>query len=182
MTGAFNDRRTCAPLAKLLEDRFTVVTYDRRGKGDSGDTAPYAVEREIEDLAAVIAAVDGGPANVFGFSSGAVLALKAAVARAAIRSLALYEAPTGSVPMWRRRTCRIGSRGWSPPGGGATPSSCSRPRSSACRRSWSPGCATRRSGRRWRRWRPRWRTRPRSPGRPRRPPPSWPRWRCRRSC
>ncbi|HEY3000961.1 MAG TPA: alpha/beta fold hydrolase [Kribbellaceae bacterium] len=93
VTGAFNDRTTCAPLAKLLEDRFTVVTYDRRGKGDSGDTAPYAVEREIEDLAAVIAAVDGGPANVFGFSSGAVLALKAAVAGAAIRSLALYEAP-----------------------------------------------------------------------------------------
>jgi len=53
VVGAFNDRSRCAPLAKLLEPRFTVITYDRRGRGDSGDTAPYAIEREIEDLEAL---------------------------------------------------------------------------------------------------------------------------------
>src|SRR3954454_19780784 len=51
--GAFNDRRTPAPLAELLSESFSVSTYDRRGRGDSGDTQPYAVEREIEDLEAV---------------------------------------------------------------------------------------------------------------------------------
>ena len=73
-----NDRSTCAPLATLLEPRFTVITYDRRGRGESGDTAPYAVEREVEDLDALIA-VAGGSAAVFGYSSGAILALKAAI-------------------------------------------------------------------------------------------------------
>jgi len=92
VAGAFNDRTTLAPLAKELEDRFTVITYDRRGRGDSGDTAPYAVEREIEDLDAVIAAA-GGSAYVFGFSSGAVIALKAAARGSAITGLALYEPP-----------------------------------------------------------------------------------------
>src|SRR5215211_634104 len=53
--GAFNDRGTWAELARALAADFTVVSYDRRGRGDSGDTEPYAVEREIEDLAAVIA-------------------------------------------------------------------------------------------------------------------------------
>src|SRR5919199_3454838 len=88
--GAFNDRATGAPLAAALQDRFSVVTYDRRGRGDSGDTPPYAVEREVEDLEAVIAAA-GGSAHVYGTSSGAVLALEAASQGAAIESLALYE-------------------------------------------------------------------------------------------
>ena len=59
--GAFCDRSFAGPLAGLLQRDFTVVTYDRRGRGDSGDTLPYAVSREIEDLEAVIAAT-GGPA------------------------------------------------------------------------------------------------------------------------
>ena len=90
--GAFNDRHTGAPLAALLARGFTVLTYDRRGRGDSGDTAPYAVEREIEDLAALIGAA-GGSAAVFGFSSGAILALRAASRGLSITRLALYDAP-----------------------------------------------------------------------------------------
>jgi pimeloyl-ACP methyl ester carboxylesterase len=80
------------PLARLLAPDFTVYRYDRRGRGDSGDTAPYAVAREIEDLEAVIAET-GQPASVFGMSSGAVLALEAAAAGVAISKLALYEPP-----------------------------------------------------------------------------------------
>lgn len=91
-TGAFNDHTTCASLAKELDNDHTVITYDRRARGMSGDTAPYAIEREVEDLAALID-VAGGSAAVFGFSSGAVLALKAAADGVAITHLALYEAP-----------------------------------------------------------------------------------------
>jgi pimeloyl-ACP methyl ester carboxylesterase len=85
--GAFNDRSTVAGLAGVLAADVTAVTYDRRGRGDSGDTPPYTVEREIDDLAAVISYA-GRPAGVFGHSSGAVLALEAAargldIARAA---------------------------------------------------------------------------------------------------
>jgi pimeloyl-ACP methyl ester carboxylesterase len=76
----------------VLSERFTVYTYDRRGRGDSGDTPPYAVEREIEDLHTVIACA-GGEVNVFGHSSGAVLALEAAAAGVEIKRLALYETP-----------------------------------------------------------------------------------------
>jgi pimeloyl-ACP methyl ester carboxylesterase len=80
------------PLARLLAQDFSVLTYDRRGRGDSGDTAPYAVEREIEDLEALVDAA-GGAAFVWGVSSGAVLALEAARRLAGIKKLALYEAP-----------------------------------------------------------------------------------------
>jgi pimeloyl-ACP methyl ester carboxylesterase len=75
--GAFSYRRYPGQvkLAGLLAARFTVYSYDRRGRGDSGDTKPYAVEREIEDLAAVINAA-GEHAHVWGLSSGAVLALE----------------------------------------------------------------------------------------------------------
>lgn len=92
VVGAFNDRQTGAPLTQLLAQHFTVFNYDRRGRGDSGDTAPYAVEREIEDLEALIAAA-GGSAGVFGYSSGAALALKAAASGRAITRLALYDLP-----------------------------------------------------------------------------------------
>lgn len=87
------DPRTAA-LAERLAAHFTVVHYDRRGRGDSGDTTPYAVEHEVEDLEALIDAL-GGPAFVFGHSSGAVLALDAAqkLGPAKIARLALYEAP-----------------------------------------------------------------------------------------
>jgi pimeloyl-ACP methyl ester carboxylesterase len=79
-------------LAALLAPQFTVFHYDRRGRGDSGDTLPYAVEREIEDLDALISAA-GGSAFVFGISSGAALGLKAAVKLGnRIKKLAMYEA------------------------------------------------------------------------------------------
>ena len=80
------------PLAEVLAEHFTVYTYDRRGRGESGDTAPYAVEREIEDLEALIAAA-GESASVYGISSGGVLALEAAVRLDCIDALALFELP-----------------------------------------------------------------------------------------
>ncbi len=80
------------PLAALLARRFTVFTYDRRGRGASGDTAPFAKEREIEDLEALIAEA-GGSAFVSGISSGAVLSLEAAAHGLAITKLVLYEPP-----------------------------------------------------------------------------------------
>ena len=79
-------------LAELLAAHFTVTTYDRRGRGESGDTPPYAVEREVEDIAALLGEA-GGSAYVWGTSSGAVLALEAASRLSGIRKLALYEAP-----------------------------------------------------------------------------------------
>jgi pimeloyl-ACP methyl ester carboxylesterase len=79
-------------LAELLSQHFTVITYDRRGRGASGDTAPYAVEREVEDIAALLNEA-GGAAFVWGMSSGAVLALEAANRLRGIKKLALYEAP-----------------------------------------------------------------------------------------
>ena len=80
------------PVAKALSDAFTVYTYDRRGRGESGDTQPYDVKREIEDLEAVLTAA-GGSASVFGSSSGAALALEAAMAGASISRLAAWEPP-----------------------------------------------------------------------------------------
>jgi len=90
--GATATRAASAQSAEDLAKQFTVYTYDRRGRGDSGDTAPYAVEREIEDLDAIIGEA-GGSANVFGHSSGAVLALRAAAAGLDIPKLAVYEPP-----------------------------------------------------------------------------------------
>jgi pimeloyl-ACP methyl ester carboxylesterase len=90
--GALSDRSAGAPLAGLLSQRFTVITFDRRGRGDSGDAATYAVEREVEDLGALVAEA-GGAASVFGHSSGAVLALEGAVRGLPITKLALYEPP-----------------------------------------------------------------------------------------
>lgn len=93
--GAFQyrafDPRT-AQAAELLGGHFTVVHYDRRGRGGSGDTPPYATEREVEDLAALIREV-GGSAMLYGHSSGAVLALDAVVAGLPVTKLALYEPP-----------------------------------------------------------------------------------------
>lgn len=93
--GAFCDHRARAaglPLAALLRARFSVFCYDRRGRGESGDTPPHALAREVEDLAALLAAA-GGSAFVYGHSSGAILALEAAAAGLPIRKLALYEPP-----------------------------------------------------------------------------------------
>jgi pimeloyl-ACP methyl ester carboxylesterase len=90
--GAFNDRRTPAALVALLAESFTVYTYDRRGRGDSGDTPPYAVERELEDLEAVIEAA-GGAVALHGHSSGAQLALETAARGVSVTKLAMYEPP-----------------------------------------------------------------------------------------
>jgi pimeloyl-ACP methyl ester carboxylesterase len=85
---------------RALEPDFTTFVYDRRGRGASGDTAPYAIEREIEDLAALIGEA-GGSAAVFGYSSGAALALHAAAAGVAVTKLALYDLPwTINCPGW----------------------------------------------------------------------------------
>lgn len=91
--GALNSRKSGARLAKLLASRFTVISYDRRGRGKSTDTAPYSPEREVEDLAALIDAL-GEPVCLYGHSSGGALALEAALKlRKKIRKLALYEVP-----------------------------------------------------------------------------------------
>ena len=91
--GALSDRSGGAPLAKLLAPRFIVFSYDRRGRGDSEDTPPYAVAREIEDIEALIDEA-GGAAFVHGHSSGAVLALEAAAKLPAkVQKLSLYEPP-----------------------------------------------------------------------------------------
>jgi pimeloyl-ACP methyl ester carboxylesterase len=93
VSAAFNDRSgNLAPLAEALAPHFSVLNYDRRGRGESGDTQPYEVEREIEDLEALIAEA-GRAAAVFGHSSGATLALRAAARGLPITKLALYEPP-----------------------------------------------------------------------------------------
>ncbi|GAA1551556.1 alpha/beta hydrolase [Kribbella lupini] len=90
--GALCDRGSTRPLAQALEPDFTVVSYDRRGRGDSGNTSPYAVAREVEDLAALITAL-GGTAAVYGHSSGAGLLVEAAAAGLPISKAVLHEPP-----------------------------------------------------------------------------------------
>lgn len=85
-----------AQLAAALSERFTVFHYDRRGRGESDDTAPYAIEREVEDLGAIVETV--GSASLFGMSSGAFLALEAARAGVPVDALALYEPPVDGNP------------------------------------------------------------------------------------
>jgi pimeloyl-ACP methyl ester carboxylesterase len=90
--GAFSTGTAEGPLASLLAPAFDVVTYDRRGRGSSGDTAPYAVAREVEDLAALVEEV-GGSACLYGMSSGGALVLRAAAAGVPAPRLAVYEPP-----------------------------------------------------------------------------------------
>jgi pimeloyl-ACP methyl ester carboxylesterase len=90
--GGSVDRSDDAPLAERLASSFTVFNYDRRGRGDSGDTPPYAIEREVEDARAMIDAA-GGEANLWGSSSGAALALICAEQGLPISKLALWEPP-----------------------------------------------------------------------------------------
>ena len=93
VTGGSVDRSSNAGLAAELAGRgFTAYNYDRRGRGPSGDTPPYAIEREIEDIAAVIE-VAGGRAHLYGSSSGAGLAMHAAAAGLPVARLALWEPP-----------------------------------------------------------------------------------------
>jgi pimeloyl-ACP methyl ester carboxylesterase len=80
-------------LAELLSQYFTVIHYDRRGRGDSTDTLPYTLEREIEDIEAIIDNV-GGSASLYGISSGAALAMEAALALPdKVKKLVMYEVP-----------------------------------------------------------------------------------------
>ena len=90
--GGSTDRMANAGLAAELAGDHAVFNYDRRGRGDSGDTLPYAIEREVEDIAAVIAEA-GGAANLYGTSSGAGLAMHAAAAGLPVTRLALWEPP-----------------------------------------------------------------------------------------
>ena len=90
---ALADRSGSAKLAKLLSEKFTVINYDRRGRGKSTDTQPYVIEREIEDIEALIDAA-GETAYLFGSSSGSVLALDAANKLVSkVRGLIMYEPP-----------------------------------------------------------------------------------------
>jgi pimeloyl-ACP methyl ester carboxylesterase len=109
--GAMCDRALMRPTAEELAKHFTVFNFDRRGRGDSGDTAPYAVEREIEDIGAPIAEA-GGTASVYGHSSGAGLVLHAAAYGLPITKIVLHDPPTR--PMATRR--RDGPRGSVPAG------------------------------------------------------------------
>jgi pimeloyl-ACP methyl ester carboxylesterase len=92
VAGAFQDRMAMSAYAAPLSEHFTVYNYDRRGRGESGDNQPYAVEREIEDMDALIQEA-GGSAFVFGGSSGGVLTLDAAAHGSKIPKLAVYEPP-----------------------------------------------------------------------------------------
>jgi pimeloyl-ACP methyl ester carboxylesterase len=91
----YRDVDSIRGLGAVLARELTVLTYDRRGRGLSTDTAPYAVEREVEDLAALIDEA-GGRASVFGFSSGGLLALRAAAAGLPIERMVLVEPPIGA--------------------------------------------------------------------------------------
>jgi pimeloyl-ACP methyl ester carboxylesterase len=106
----YRDNGPMRPLAALLKEHFTVYAYDRRGRGHSGDTPPYAVEREIEDLTALIAEA-GGDVHLYGISSGAALCLATAAAGAPVARIACYEPPfltdtTGGAPK-REYTARL---------------------------------------------------------------------------
>jgi pimeloyl-ACP methyl ester carboxylesterase len=103
--GATCDRAMTRPHAEELAKHYAVINYDRRGRGDSGDTAPYAVEREVEDLAALIVEA-GGSAFAYGHSSGAGLVLHAAAAGLAFAGIVLHEPPYVPDVEEERRTSR----------------------------------------------------------------------------
>ncbi len=97
--GALNKRGSGRKLARALSDQFTVISYDRRGRGDSGDTKPYVVEKEIDDLEALIDEL-GESAHLYGHSSGGVLALLATQKLGKkVAGLALYEIPYNRDPV-----------------------------------------------------------------------------------
>lgn len=103
--GMLCDRQTMQDLAEQLARHFTVVNYDRRGRGDSDDTAPYTVRREVEDIRALIAEA-GGTASVYGHSSGAGLALNAAATGSPVTRLVLHEPPYGPNDQESKRSAR----------------------------------------------------------------------------
>ena len=95
----YRDHNGTKPLAAVLAHDCTAVSYDRRGRGESTDTQPYAVEREIEDIDCLVEEI-GGPACLYGFSSGAVLALRAGsvLGPTRIAALVLHEPPIDLQP------------------------------------------------------------------------------------
>lgn len=104
--GALNRRSQGKKLTELLSDRFTVISYDRRGRGDSTDTQPYSTQKEVEDIRALIDAL-GGNAFLYGHSSGCVLALMAAVKLGKkVNALALYELPYNDDPSAKKATLK----------------------------------------------------------------------------
>ncbi|MCP9943719.1 alpha/beta fold hydrolase [Streptomyces somaliensis] len=150
--GRYRELGSYRSLAKLLAQHFTVFVYDRRGRGASSDRQPYALEREIDDLAALIEAA-GGSAFVYAMTSGALLALHAAAADLPIPALAVFEPPirTDDSPGEKRdltgELAELIAQGER-----AAPSNSST-RRSASRRSWWPACARSKAGPRW--WRSR---------------------------
>ncbi|MBK8445593.1 MAG: alpha/beta hydrolase [Micropruina sp.] len=110
VAGGLDDGTENIPLGAHLTNEFTVVNYRRRGRGDSGDTLPYAVQREVEDLASVIAA-NGERAHLFGASSGGALALEAAAAGLPIDRVAVHEVPyqvgDEMIAAWRAYTADL---------------------------------------------------------------------------
>jgi pimeloyl-ACP methyl ester carboxylesterase len=96
-------------LAQLLAERCTVINYDRRGRGDSTEVKPYALEREIEDLQALVGA-EGGSASLWGWSSGGALALRAAGAGIGVERMSVYEVPFMVRPGAERPTPDYGER------------------------------------------------------------------------
>ena len=102
VAGASCDRSIDVPIAEALAKHFTVLNYDRRGRGDSDDTLPFAVRREVEDIDVLLAAA-GGSATVVGLSSGAALAAEAAAAGLPIDALVMWEPPFSIDPEDSRR-------------------------------------------------------------------------------
>lgn len=112
VSGGLDDGTENLPLGEHLAATFSVVTYRRRGRGDSGDTQPYSVHREIEDLAAIIDAT-GGRTHLFGASSGGALALMAAAAGLPVDRIAVHEVPYQlgheMLAQWRAYTSDLAS-------------------------------------------------------------------------
>jgi hypothetical protein len=110
--GGLDDGSENAPLAGALGRSFTVYNYARRGRGDSGDTPPYTLEREIEDIEALLVQA-GGTAHLYGISTGGALVLEAAAASVPADKLAVYEVPYNMAdewpPRWQRYVERLGA-------------------------------------------------------------------------
>jgi Alpha/beta hydrolase family len=110
--GGLDDGSENAPLAAELARTFTVYNYARRGRGDSGDTPPYSLEREIEDIEALLVEA-GGTAHLYGVSTGGALVLEAAAASVPAGKLAVYEVPYNTAdewpPRWQQYIERLGA-------------------------------------------------------------------------
>jgi pimeloyl-ACP methyl ester carboxylesterase len=106
---AYRKFKKMEELATLLAERCTVINYDRRGRGDSTEVKPFALEREIEDIAALIQAA-GGSASLWGWSSGGALAMRAAGAGIGVERLSVYEVPFMVTPEAKRPTRDYGER------------------------------------------------------------------------